>query len=98
MAPNPIVLAKANQLFPDLRFGFSTWITGSIVPALVCAIVLPLFLAWSCNLHKSTVSDSEQGEGVKSDMVEYAKKELNYMGSMSSKEKVKYNKCYESVS
>ncbi|KAI8884340.1 Sodium/sulfate symporter [Backusella circina FSU 941] len=87
MAPNPIVLAKANQLFPDIHFGFSTWITGSIVPALFCALGLPLFLAWSCNIHKDTVHDSEQGEGVKSDMVEYAKKELNYMGSMSLKEK-----------
>ncbi|CEP15489.1 hypothetical protein [Parasitella parasitica] len=91
MAPNPIVLAKANSLYPDLQFNFMTWITGSSVPALVCAAVLPLLLAWSCGIFKSKEESAhaEEGQQLKADgddIVQHASKELHAMGSMSSKE------------
>ncbi|KAI8642113.1 Sodium/sulfate symporter [Parasitella parasitica] len=91
MAPNPIVLAKANSLYPDLQFNFMTWVTGSSVPALVCAAVLPLLLAWSCGIFKSKESSTqaEEGQQLKADgddIVQHASKELHAMGSMSSKE------------
>lgn len=93
MAPNPIVLAKANTLYPNLQFNFMTWITGSSVPALVCAAILPLLLAWSCGIFKSKEesSQAEEGQQLKSDgddIVQHALRELNVMGSMSSKELV----------
>lgn len=93
MAPNPIVLAKANTLYPNLQFNFMTWITGSSVPALVCAAILPLLLAWSCGIFKSKEESSqvEEGQQLKADgddIVQHASKELHAMGSMSSKELV----------
>ncbi|CAO3654510.1 unnamed protein product [Mucor fragilis] len=91
MAPNPIVLVKANTLYPDLHFNFMTWITGSSVPALVCAALLPLLLAWSCGIFKSKEASVqvEEGQQLKADgddIVQHASKELHAMGSMSSKE------------
>ncbi|KAL7316041.1 hypothetical protein PS15m_005187 [Mucor circinelloides] len=91
MAPNPIVLAKANTLYPDLQFNFMTWITGSSVPALVSAAILPLLLAWSCGIFKSKEDSAqvEEGQQLKAsgdDIVQHASKELHAMGSMSSKE------------
>ncbi|KAI8377262.1 Sodium/sulfate symporter [Blakeslea trispora] len=65
MAPNPIVLAKANTLYPDLHFNFMTWITGSCIPALTCAVVLPLIIAWSCGLLKTKVNEEEEGQQMK---------------------------------
>lgn len=92
MAPNPIVVAKANELYPHLHFNFMTWLKGSCIPALVCAAFLPLLLAWSCGVFKSTsdINQAEQ-EGAQTkligdDIVEHAKKELSGMGSMSVKE------------
>ncbi|OAC98452.1 hypothetical protein MUCCIDRAFT_119419, partial [Mucor lusitanicus CBS 277.49] len=49
-------------------------ITGSSVPALVCAAILPLLLAWSCGIFKSKEASAQVEE------------ELHAMGSMSSKE------------
>ncbi|CAO3610700.1 unnamed protein product [Mucor hiemalis] len=88
MAPNPIVLAKANELYPELHFNFMTWIKGSCVPALVCAALLPLILSWSCGLHKSKVGE-EEGQQIKvsgDSIVQHAAKELSEMGHMSAKE------------
>jgi DASS family divalent anion:Na+ symporter len=88
MAPNPIVLSKANSLYPELQFNFMTWIKGSCVPALVCAALLPLILSWSCGLLKSK-QDEEEGQQIKIDgdhIVQHATKELHDMGSMSIKE------------
>lgn len=89
MAPNPIVLSKANELYPELHFNFMTWIKGSCVPALVCAALLPLILSWSCELHKSKVGGEEEGQQIKvsgDSIVQHAAKELREMGSMSTKE------------
>ncbi|KAG2205587.1 hypothetical protein INT46_005507 [Mucor plumbeus] len=91
MAPNPIVLAKANTLYPNLQFNFMTWIIGSSVPALACAAILPLLLAWSCGIFKAKEKSSqvEEGQQLKADgddIVQHASKELHAMGSMSSKE------------
>lgn len=92
MAPNPIVLSKANELYPELHFNFMTWIKGSCVPALVCAALLPLILSWSCELHKSKVGGEEEGQQTKvngDSIVQHAAKELREMGSMSTKELVR---------
>jgi DASS family divalent anion:Na+ symporter len=91
MAPNPIVLSKANELYPELQFNFMTWITGSCVPALVCAALLPLLLSWSCGLFKSKPEEEEEGQQMKIDgenIVKHAAKELRDMGSMSKRELV----------
>ncbi|KAI8074293.1 Sodium/sulfate symporter [Gilbertella persicaria] len=89
MAPNPIVLAKANLLYPELQFNFMTWITGSCVPALVCAALLPLLLAWSCGIFKQKAQEEEEGQQMKingEDVINHASKQLAEMGSMSHKE------------
>ncbi|KAI8334395.1 Sodium/sulfate symporter [Chlamydoabsidia padenii] len=82
MAPNPIVLAKANQLFPNLNFTFMTWLSGSIVPALLCALALPLILQ---RLMLRTSSESKQTYN--DHIVDHARQELAEMGMMSKKEK-----------
>ncbi|KAI8097065.1 Sodium/sulfate symporter [Halteromyces radiatus] len=82
MAPNPIVLAKANQLFPKLNFTFMTWLSGSMVPALLCAFCLPLILK---RLMISSGPRSKQT--FNSEIVVHARKELSNMGSMTRKEK-----------
>lgn len=69
MAANPIVLSRASQVFPHVNFDFLTWLTGSIVPCLFCALALPILLQWQCGLHKATspaapaVHDEEQHQG-----------------------------------
>ncbi|KAG1140495.1 hypothetical protein G6F37_009020 [Rhizopus arrhizus] len=82
MASNPIVLQKASTLFPDLHFGFVTWITGSIVPTLICALLLPFILSRACGLHKQDEKKNTQGDEV----IEHAREQLNEMGTMSLKE------------
>ncbi|CAO3703666.1 unnamed protein product [Rhizopus stolonifer] len=79
MAPNPIVLEKANTLFPDLGFDFMTWIIGSSLPVLFCALVLPYFLYRACGLHHKKISHGNQ-------VTEHAKEQLEEMGKMSLKE------------
>ncbi|KAI9481416.1 MAG: Sodium/sulfate symporter [Benjaminiella poitrasii] len=91
MAPNPIVIAKANMLYPGLNFDFMTWITGSCMPVMVCAVALPLLLAWSCGIFKSKTNDSqvEEGQQVKpnnDNIIQHASKQLKEMGFMSHKE------------
>lgn len=89
MAPNPIVLSKANELYPELQFNFMTWVAGSCVPALFCAALLPLLLSWSCGVFKSKTSEEEEGQQMKIDgdrIVQHAAKELQDMSSMSAKE------------
>jgi DASS family divalent anion:Na+ symporter len=92
MAPNPIVVAKANELYPHLHFNFMTWLKGSCVPALVCAALLPLLLAWSSGVFKSksdinqTEQEGEQPKLIGDDIIDHAKKELAEMGSMTLKE------------
>ncbi|ORE04489.1 hypothetical protein BCV72DRAFT_14350 [Rhizopus microsporus var. microsporus] len=79
MAPNPIVLSKATKLFPDLKFDFTTWLIGSSVPVLTCAILLPFLLYWLCGLYGKK-------DRIGKEVIEHAKKELSDMGSMSMKE------------
>ncbi|GAA5814367.1 hypothetical protein MFLAVUS_007862 [Mucor flavus] len=89
MAPNPIVIAKANALYPELQFNFMTWIQGSCVPALFCAATLPLILSWSCGLYKSKTSDNVGWRTCQSFIciyVQHAAKELREMGTLSIKE------------
>ncbi|KAI8974445.1 Sodium/sulfate symporter [Pilobolus umbonatus] len=87
MAPNPIVIAKANKLFPHLHFDFMTWITRSIAPALFSAALLPLIIAYLCNLSKNKESDEEEeDEHLKSDVIEHATAQLHEMGTLSVKE------------
>lgn len=90
-----MVVAKANELFPRLNFNFMTWIKGSCVPALVCAALLPMILAWFMGLSKSTYEiDQEEGNDEQSklegdDIIKYAEQELGEMGSMSLREWVR---------
>lgn len=83
MAANPVVIAKANQLFPHLSFDFMTWFKGSVVPSATCAIFLPLLLKWSLSIDKlGNKTESENGDAV----VKHAQLELDKMGSVSKKE------------
>ncbi|ORZ10537.1 Sodium/sulfate symporter [Absidia repens] len=82
MAPNPIVTAKANQLFPDLNFGFMTWITGSIVPALFCAACLPYLLYKFCGIDAKENQDSCSNGNI----TKHARAELELIGAMSRNE------------
>ncbi|CAO3690208.1 unnamed protein product [Rhizopus stolonifer] len=82
MAPNPIVLEKANRLFPDLHFDFMTWLVGSSVPVLVCALSLPYLLARACGV----LGQVSQKEPNKNEVIEHAKRQLSDMGTMSLKE------------
>ncbi|KAI7883735.1 Sodium/sulfate symporter [Lichtheimia hyalospora FSU 10163] len=79
MAANPIVVAKASQLYPEMTFDFLTWFKGSVVPGMVCAVALPLILYWACGMIKS----AQQGD---INIVQHAQIELEKMGSMSIKE------------
>ncbi|CAO3632689.1 unnamed protein product [Cunninghamella echinulata] len=82
MASNPLALAKANELFPDMTFTFMTWITGSIIPALVCALCLPLIMS-KLVFSKSNSSKNQ----LNTQVVEHSKTQLQDMGPMSIKEK-----------
>lgn len=99
MAANPIVSSKAFQLYHGVNFDFLTWLTGSIVPALVCAIALPLVLRWACGLQsddKQPMADEEEQHGTAAigvakpanddSIVKHAQAELERMGPMSTKE------------
>jgi DASS family divalent anion:Na+ symporter len=88
MAANPIVVAKANQLFPDINFGFMTWLQGSIVPALVCATFIPLIIRRSLGL---STERPERGKHAREghNVIQHAQMELNKMGPVSLKEWVK---------
>lgn len=88
MAPNPIVVTKANQLFPDLNFNFMTWIEGSSVPALFCGICLPLLLYRFTGLD-SQIKNQSSNDDNNNDITSHAKSELDLMGPMSRKEWVK---------
>lgn len=92
MAANPIVIAKANQLFPDIDFGFMTWLQGSIVPALVCAACIPLIIRWSLGLNTNSSSSPQKGKHARegNNVIQHAKIELSKMGPVSLKEWVKY--------
>jgi DASS family divalent anion:Na+ symporter len=84
MAPNPVVLAKSNELFPSIKFTFTTWLTGSIAPAMVCALSLPLILG---PLILGRTLGAKQGYS--DAIIAHSKQELKAMGSMSFKEMVK---------
>ncbi|OAD69837.1 hypothetical protein PHYBLDRAFT_171858 [Phycomyces blakesleeanus NRRL 1555(-)] len=86
MAPNPIVLAKAAQLYPDMEFNFMTWLTGSCVPALFCAISLPPLIWWFCGLNKPDKTFESSTHSPRNGVVRHARDELARMGPMSSKE------------
>ncbi|KAI9308802.1 Sodium/sulfate symporter [Cunninghamella echinulata] len=88
MAPNPIVITKANQLYPDLNFNFMTWIEGSSVPALFCGLCLPILLYKFTGLD-SQMKQVSNNSGSGDDITSHAKSELNLMGPMSTKEWVK---------
>lgn len=88
MAANPIVLAKANQLFPDINFGFMTWLQGSIVPAIVCALCIPLLIRWSLGLNFDKPARGKHPRESHS-VIQHAKMELEKMGYVSVKEWVR---------
>ncbi|GAN03794.1 2-oxoglutarate translocator [Mucor ambiguus] len=85
MAANPIVVAKANQLFPEINFGFMTWIQGSIVPSLFCAICIPLIIRWSLGLNTDTPTRGKHARGGEN-VIQHAQMELHKMGAVSVKE------------
>lgn len=85
MAANPIVIAKANQLFPEINFGFMTWIQGSIVPSLFCAICIPLIIRWSLGLNTDTPTRGKHARGGEN-VIQHAQMELHKMGPVSVKE------------
>ncbi|CAO3630072.1 unnamed protein product [Cunninghamella blakesleeana] len=82
MASNPLAVAKANELFPDMTFTFMTWLTGSIIPAAVCALCLPLIIG-KLVFSKNNSSKNQ----LNSQVVEHSKRQLQEMGPMSKKEK-----------
>lgn len=84
MAPNPIVLAKSNEVFPSIKFTFTTWLTGSIAPAMVCALCLPLILG--VLILGRTLGAKH---GYNDAIIAHSKQELKAMGSMTIKEMVK---------
>ncbi|ORX43860.1 hypothetical protein DM01DRAFT_1340616 [Hesseltinella vesiculosa] len=81
MASNPIVVAKSQELFPKMGFSFMTWLKGSIVPGLVCALAMPLIMA------RCMLSSPEEKMAFQQDVVARARNELDTMGSLSKKEK-----------
>lgn len=85
MAANPIVVAKANQLFPEINFGFMTWIQGSIVPSIFCAICIPLIIRWSLGLNTDTPTRGKHARGGEN-VIQHAQMELHKMGPVSIKE------------
>lgn len=85
MAANPIVVAKANQLFPEINFGFMTWIQGSIVPSIFCAICIPLIIRWSLGLNTDTPARGKHARGGEN-VIQHAQMELHKMGPVSIKE------------
>ncbi|KAI9482961.1 MAG: Sodium/sulfate symporter [Benjaminiella poitrasii] len=85
MAANPIVVAKANQLFPNINFGFMVWLQGSIVPALVCAALIPILIRWSLGINREEPKRGKHATGG-NNVVLHAKMELNKMGPMTTKE------------
>ncbi|KAF7721112.1 hypothetical protein EC973_005396 [Apophysomyces ossiformis] len=82
MASNPIVVAKASQLFPNIQFNFVTWLVGSSVPALVCAFSIPFILYWACGLSESKGEQKNSEDNI----IHHAEFELERMGSMSIRE------------
>ncbi|KAI7907695.1 Sodium/sulfate symporter [Cokeromyces recurvatus] len=89
MASNPIVIAKANQLFPNIHFGFMVWLQGSIIPGLICAAFVPILIRWSLGFNKGTPNvgkDASRRKRRDNNVVLHAKMELNKMGPMSVKE------------
>jgi DASS family divalent anion:Na+ symporter len=94
MAANPIVVAKANKLFPDLNFGFMTWLQGSVVPAIVCALCIPLLIRWSLGLNFDKPSRGKHARQAHN-VIQHAQMEINKMGSVSAKEWVRlhYASC-----
>lgn len=85
MAANPIVVAKANQLFPEINFGFMSWLQGSIVPSLFCAICIPLIIRWSLGLNTDTPTRGKHARGGEN-VIQHAQMELHKMGPVSLKE------------
>ncbi|KAG0817301.1 hypothetical protein G6F18_002358 [Rhizopus arrhizus] len=73
--------AKANILLPHLNFDFMTWLQGSVVPCMVCAISLPLLLRWTLSIDKI-----DNGKRTGSNAVKHAQIELDKMGPVSKKE------------
>lgn len=60
MAANPIVVAKASQLYPEMTFDFLTWFKGSVVPGMVCVVALPLILYWACGMMSNKKNDHDE--------------------------------------
>lgn len=83
MAANPIVVAKANMLFPKLNFDFMTWLKGSILPGITCAILLPILLRWTLCIDKLDKTKTNQTDN---GVIKHAQIELEKMGSVSRKE------------
>ncbi len=77
MAANPLVSAAAKTAF-DVEFEWLTWLTGSIVPALVSVALLPLFI------YKLRPPQIKQGR----EAVQNARGELKEMGPLSRDEKI----------
>ncbi|KAI8142307.1 Sodium/sulfate symporter [Fennellomyces sp. T-0311] len=98
MAANPIVLVKSSQLFSGVNFDFLTWLTGSIVPGLVCALSLPILLHWASGLSSDKKKQNDEESSSPTDIsnttskfpndgiVKHAQTELDRMGPMSAKE------------
>ena len=77
MAANPLVSVAAKDVF-DVDFGWSTWLLGSIVPAIFSFLALPLILSWLTQPHSQ---DGRQAQLT-------AKAQLKARGPMSKHEKI----------
>ncbi|KAI9488128.1 Sodium/sulfate symporter [Zychaea mexicana] len=82
MAPNPIVLAKAKALFPQIHFGFLDWFIGGVVPGLTCAVCLPLILRWACGLKTKSGENKVTSDSI----IKHAQTELDRLGPISCRE------------
>lgn len=77
MAANPLVSKAANDIY-GIEFGWSTWLLGSILPAIVSFLVLPQIIYW---LAPPQLDDGRAAQ-------REAEKRLISLGAMQIKEKM----------
>ncbi len=77
MAANPLVSKAAKDVF-NLDFGWSTWLLGSIVPAIISFLLLPQIIYFFARPHL------DDGRAAQSE----ARKQLAGRGSMQQPEKI----------
>ncbi|KAI3632162.1 hypothetical protein MIR68_009998 [Amoeboaphelidium protococcarum] len=64
MAANPIVSVKARQVF-DIEFGYLQWVSGSLVPGLLSALIVP-YLLYRLSFKSAQFIQSQQRQSIQS--------------------------------